>query len=72
VTTPIELIERMMALTDVDDFLALVHPDAEYRPRPDAPVYHGLAEIREWAEHEAADPVRPQALPMRPGRLALS
>ena len=53
-----------MALTDVDEFLALVHPDAEYQPRPGAPVYHGLAEIREWAEHEAADPARPQPLPV--------
>ena len=63
-TTPTELIERMMALTDVEDFLALVHPDAEYQPRPEAPVYRGLAEIREWAVHEAADPARPQALPV--------
>jgi ketosteroid isomerase-like protein len=64
VTTPTELIEQMMALTEVEEFLALVHPDAEYQPRPDAPVYHGLAEIRAWAEHEAADPVRPQPLPV--------
>ncbi len=63
-TTPTELIERMLALTDVDEFLALVHPDAEYQPRPGDPVYHGLAEIREWAEHEAADPTRPQPLPV--------
>ena len=63
-TTPNELIERMMELTEVDEFLALVHPDAEYQPRPDTPVYRGLAEIREWAEHEAADPTRPQALPV--------
>ena len=63
-TTPTELIERMLAMTEVDEFLALVHPDAECQPRPDAPVYHGLAEIREWAEHEAADPARPQALPV--------
>ncbi|MEA2124158.1 MAG: hypothetical protein QOI80_940 [Solirubrobacteraceae bacterium] len=62
--TPTELIERMMALTEVEDFLAFVHPDAEYQPRPDAPVYRGLAEIRDWAEHEAADPVRPRALPV--------
>jgi hypothetical protein len=64
VTTPTELIERMMALTEVEEFLALVHPDAEYQPRPEAPVYHGLDEIREWALHEAADPARPQALPV--------
>jgi ketosteroid isomerase-like protein len=62
--TPTELIERMMALTEVEDFLALVHPDAEYQPRPDAPVYRGLAEIREWAEHEVADPIRPKPLPV--------
>ena len=63
-TTRTELIERMMTLTEVEEFLALVHPDAEYQPRPDAPVFHGLAEIREWAEREAADPARPQALPV--------
>jgi hypothetical protein len=64
VTTPIEMIERLMALTEVEEFLALVHPQADYQPRPEAPTYHGLAEIRAWAEHEAADPVRPQPLPV--------
>jgi ketosteroid isomerase-like protein len=62
--TPTELIEQMMALTEVEDFLAFVHPDAEYQPRPGAPVYRGLAEIREWAEHEVADPARPKPLPV--------
>ena len=63
-TTPAELIERIMASTEVEEFLALVHPDADYQPRPEAPVYHGLDEIREWAVHEAADPARPEALPV--------
>jgi tellurite resistance protein len=62
--TPTELIEKLLALTEVEDFLGFLHPDAEYQPFPDAPVYRGLAEIREWAEHEAADPVRATALPM--------
>jgi SnoaL-like domain len=62
--TPTELIERMMALTEVEDFLALLHPEAEYQPFPHAPVYRGLAEIREWARHEMADPARPRALPV--------
>ena len=62
--TPADLIERMMTLTDVEEFLAFMHPEAEYQPFHDAPVYRGLAEIREWAVHEAADPARPQALPV--------
>ena len=62
--TPTELIERLLAMTEVDEFLALVHPDAEYQPWPDTRVYRGIAEIREWAEQEAADPARPQALPV--------
>jgi hypothetical protein len=62
--TPTELIERMMALTEVEDFLRFLHPDAEYQPFPDSPVYRGLAEIKEWAEIEAADPARPRALPV--------
>jgi hypothetical protein len=60
--TPADLVEQMMALTSVEEWLALVHPDAEYQPLPDAPVYRGLAEIRRFAEHEAADPSRPQPL----------
>ena len=62
--TPADLIERLMTLTDVEEFLTFLHPDAEYQPFHDAPVYHGLAEIREWAVQEAADPARPQALPV--------
>jgi ketosteroid isomerase-like protein len=60
--TPADIIEQMMALTSVEEWLELVHPDAEYQPLPDAPVYRGLAEIRRFAEHEAADPTRPQPL----------
>jgi hypothetical protein len=62
--TPADLIERLMTLTDVEEFLEYLHPDAEYQPFHDAPVFHGLAEIREWAVREAADPARPQALPV--------
>src|SRR5215208_5205511 len=62
--TPADLIERLIALTEVEEFIGLVHPDAEYQPLPDAPVYRGLTEIREYAEHAAADPIRPQAMPV--------
>ncbi len=62
--TPADLVERLMTLTDVEEFLAYLHPDADYQPFHDAPVFHGLAEIREWAVREAADPTRPQALPV--------
>lgn len=36
--TPADLIERLMTLTDVEEFLAFMHPDAEYQPFHDAPV----------------------------------
>ena len=62
--TPADLIEQLMVLTDVDEFLGYLHPDAEYQPLPDSPVYRGLTEIRAWAEHEAADPARAQPLPV--------
>ena len=62
--TPADLIEQMLALTEVDEVMAFLHADAEYQSLPDAPVYRGLTEIRAWAEHEAADPGRPQALPV--------
>ena len=62
--TPADLIEQLMTLTDVEEFLEFMHPDAEYQPFHDAPVFHGLDEIREWAVREAADPARPQALPV--------
>ncbi len=32
--TPADLVEQMMALPSVDEWLALVHPDAEYQPLP--------------------------------------
>jgi ketosteroid isomerase-like protein len=38
---------------DIDGFLASISPDAELheiREMPDARVYHGREEIREWAE----------------------
>jgi hypothetical protein len=62
--SPADLVERMMALTSVEDWLAFVHQDAEYQPLPGAPVYRGLAEIREYAEHQSANPIRPTVLPV--------
>jgi ketosteroid isomerase-like protein len=62
--TPADLVEQMLALKSVEEWLAFLHPDAEYQPLPGAPVYRGLAEIREYAERKAADPARPQALPV--------
>jgi len=68
--TPADLIERLLTLTDVEEFLEFMHPDADYQPFHDAPVFHGLDEIREWAVREAADPARPQALPVSITELA--
>jgi ketosteroid isomerase-like protein len=62
--TPADLIELLLAQTNVEGFMDYLHPEAEYQPLPDAPVLRGAAEIRRWAEHAAADPVRPEALPM--------
>ena len=63
-TTPTELIERMMALTEVEDFLAPSAPGRRVPAAARCPRYRGLAEIRAWAVHQAADPVRPQPLPV--------
>ena len=62
--SPADLVECMIAQTSVEDWLRFLHPDAEYQPLPGAPVYRGLAEIREWAEGELADPARPEPLPV--------
>ena len=62
--TPADLVERLLAQTNVEDWLAYLHPDAEYQPLPGAPVYRGLAEIKQWADAQAADPSRPEPLPL--------
>jgi hypothetical protein len=59
-----DLIEKLMALKTLDEWIACIHPDAQYQPVPNAPVYEGLTQIREWAEKELADPRRPQPLPV--------
>jgi ketosteroid isomerase-like protein len=62
--TPGDLVEQLMAQTTVEGWIAYLHADAEYQPLPGAPVLRGLDEIREWAEREAADPDRPEVLPV--------
>ena len=62
--SPADLVEQLMTLTSVEEFLAFMHPDAEYQPFPGVPVMHGLSEIRAYAEHAVGDPDRPQALPV--------
>jgi ketosteroid isomerase-like protein len=49
-----------MSQTSVDDWLAFLHPQAEYQPFPDEPIYRGLTEIRRWAEKAASNADRPQ------------
>jgi ketosteroid isomerase-like protein len=63
-TTAGDLIETLMKQQTVEDWIAFMHPDAEYQPLPDAPVYQGLTVIREWAETELANPSRPLPLPL--------
>jgi hypothetical protein len=59
-----DLVEKLMALETLDEWIACLHPDAQYQPVPNAPVYEGVTQIREWAERELADPRRPQPLPV--------
>jgi ketosteroid isomerase-like protein len=63
-TSPGDLVATLMEQETVEDWIAYLHPDAEYQPLPDAPVYRGLTEIREWARGAIADPKRPEPLPM--------
>lgn len=56
---PAELVERLAALReagDVDEALTLLAPDAVFRPQDEARVYHGLEEIRRYAEESAKRP----------------
>ena len=62
--TPGDLIETLMKQDTIEDWIEFLHPDAEYQPRPDAPIYRGVSEIRKWAETELANPTRPRPLPL--------
>jgi ketosteroid isomerase-like protein len=54
-TEPTEVVRRAIEAwtDDLDDFLALFHPDCEVVFRPDVPEpgpFHGREELRGWAE----------------------
>jgi hypothetical protein len=59
-----DLVEELMQQETVEGWIAFLHPEAEYQPLPDGPVYRGLTEIREWAELALADPGWPEAQPV--------
>ena len=58
--SPRDVVGYLAARPDLDDLLLTMDPAVEHQPLPDAPVLHGVAELRDYARRCLDDDLAPR------------